>query len=613
MGHGRGWRAGRSRFSLRPIPSATVTVGLLSHAPRGVDHGRLSNTLLVASLLVAHASLHRDTSRCPYDQAVSTPSVSAATPTPLHTWSVPGPDGETFEIDAIPGSAVAVVGSNGAGKSALVTWMVADTPPGTVKRLIAHRRIWFSAAGPEITPAQRASQGTYAQDWDRSNDSRWLDHLEGNRASIILFDLLGRINDQNRAGMDLLEKGRRRRDVMASVGERVLPKLNRILETSGLVVQMRVTEQQMFAAVRTTLGVEYPISQMSDGEKAALLLAAEVLTAPEGQVILIDEPERHLHRSISAGLVDSIIRERPDCGFVVFTHDLDLAAALASRAPTHILAGCTWAGDSVAAWDLQTLEPGSALPETVRMAVLGGRHNVLLIEGGPASVDVSLYKLLFPEWTCSPAGGCAEVIRAVTGVRTSADYHWVNAVGIVDGDGRSESEREALRKKGVLALPVNEVECLYFLPSVIRAVARVQAAAYGGDLEELVGSAESAALTALQRPGELERFATKLATDEVTRRFVDHLPTTVGLDDVNVTFPSPYPAQLGTLQGLLATNNLGGLVRMVSIRDSRVPGLIASALRFRSGDHYELVAREQIAKSSKLRAKVLDEIGALPL
>ncbi|QPE04697.1 ATP-binding cassette domain-containing protein [Microbacterium schleiferi] len=201
---------------------------------------------------------------------------------PLAEWAIPLPPGGTIRIDAFSGHAVTIVGANGAGKSALATWMVARRPAGTVKRLIAHRRIWFSSSGPEISPAQRESQSKNADIWDRQNESRYLDHLDGQRASIALFDLLGMINDQNRQAVELYDDGSSTEVVRSVTGERLLPRLNRILANAGLHVAMSVTPVQTFSARHAGLGVEYPIYQMSDGEKSALLLAAEVLTAARG-------------------------------------------------------------------------------------------------------------------------------------------------------------------------------------------------------------------------------------------------------------------------------------------------------------------------------------------
>ena len=42
----------------------------------------------------------------------------------------------------------------------------------------------------------------------------------------------------------------------------------------------------------------YGAAELSDGERNALLISAEILTAKDGTLLIIDEPERHLHRSI---------------------------------------------------------------------------------------------------------------------------------------------------------------------------------------------------------------------------------------------------------------------------------------------------------------------------
>ena len=68
----------------------------------------------------------------------------------------------------------------------------------------------------------------------------------------------------------------------------------------------------------------YSVAEMSDGERNALLLAAEVLTVPSGTLILIDEPELHLHRSIISSLLTGLFSNRSDCMFVISTHEVML-------------------------------------------------------------------------------------------------------------------------------------------------------------------------------------------------------------------------------------------------------------------------------------------------
>ena len=68
----------------------------------------------------------------------------------------------------------------------------------------------------------------------------------------------------------------------------------------------------------------YSIAQLSDGERNALLIATNVLTVKDGTLVLIDEPERHLHRSIISPLLTHLFAQRPECAFIVSTHDVML-------------------------------------------------------------------------------------------------------------------------------------------------------------------------------------------------------------------------------------------------------------------------------------------------
>jgi len=164
---------------------------------------------------------------------------------------------------------------------------------------------------------------------------------------------------------------------------------------------------------------------------------------------------------------------------------------------TYSLTGCTWTGQGADGWELFSVDASAELPESARLAILGGRRELLFIEGEAHSLDLRLYKLLFPNWTLFPAGGCDQVIRAVTGLRTSRPHHWLNARGVVDGDGRTADEEGALQARGILALPVSEVENLYYSDVVMKAVAATQAALVDESADTLLNQARMTALQAL--------------------------------------------------------------------------------------------------------------------
>ena len=68
----------------------------------------------------------------------------------------------------------------------------------------------------------------------------------------------------------------------------------------------------------------YSIAELSDGERNVILIASEVLAVPSSTMILIDEPEQHLHQSIISSFLKALFTMRSDCVFVVSTHEVIL-------------------------------------------------------------------------------------------------------------------------------------------------------------------------------------------------------------------------------------------------------------------------------------------------
>jgi hypothetical protein len=533
-------------------------------------------------------------------------------------WDVPGVGANApVHVVARAGHSTAVVGANGSGKSALGLWMEqhnAGFP--RIRRLIAHRKLWFEYAGPEITSAQRESTRTSVTVWSRQHESRYLDRADAQRASMILFDILARVNHEYAQMVTVFRTGASLQEVEAQLGPPLLDRLNAIFRAAGLVIELRLTDAQTINAVNSSSGTEYPIFQMSDGEKSALLLAGEVLTTPAESVYIIDEPERHLHRSISAGLIEAIIADRQDSHFVVLTHDLELAAALSGGGgQAYSLTGCTWTGRDADGWELFPVDASAEIPESARLAILGGRRDLLFIEGDTHSLDLRMYKLLFPNWTLFPTGGCDQVIRAVTGLRTSQSHHWLNARGVVDGDGRTEDEKSSLHARGILALPVSEVENLYYSDAVMKAVGARQAEAVDESADILTNRARETALQALRDHGAPERLASALALSVARRQILEQLPTSIDTTSalVTVSLPSPYPELLAQIVALLDAGDLDGLIRLVPIRDTGLRAQVARSLRFRNNADYEAAARVRIREDVTLAATVRALVGPMPL
>lgn len=533
----------------------------------------------------------------------------------IATWTIPRIGGDPLVIDAVVGEVITVVGANGAGKSALATHLAATAPRDKIHRVLAQRKIWFANSGPNISASGREQMTSTLEHWNTASDSRFRDHADGQRTDIALFDLLGKITAEDHRIAELaLTERRSPEEIDEIIGTRLFDVLNSVLERAGLVIQVKTTDKQTFNAVHRELGSEYPIAQMSDGERSALLLAAEVLVAPDNCIILLDEPERHLHRWISAGLVEALIDARTDCSFVVLTHDLDLALGLSAR-PGKVLAalGVEWSGNAAAFWDVKILTTEAHLTEDARRGILGGRRRILFIEGTAGSLDYALYSLLFPAWTLSASGSCEWVIRSVEGIGKTQSHHWVYAAGIVDGDGRSEQEREALITKGVHPIKVSEVESLYYMPAVLAAVATKLTELDGQGTENRVSAAKAAGIAALAANQGLHRIAKKLATDEVWRKLVTAVPSEITDPEITFNLPSPYAKIKARLDELHAEDNYEELVRITPIRDSAFRDRVTTALGAHSKEQYQSAARRAIAESPELIADLRREVADLIL
>jgi hypothetical protein len=267
-----------------------------------------------------------------------------------------------------------------------------------------------------------------------------------------------------------------------------------------------------------------------------------------------------------------------------------------------------WSANEPSYWQLHEVEPDGSLPEEARKAILGGRQDVLFIEGRSDSLDLALYRLLFPDWQLLPVGGCDLVIRSVTGLRESEAHHWINPIGIVDRDGRSEEERASLSSRSIHALPVSEIENLYLDPQLLEAVAEKQSTTIGVLADEMIESARQSILSELTTAGTLPRIAKKLAKDEVARKLVAQMPSEVSDDDVTISFPSPYPRVLAELNNMLEAEDVQGLMRAVPIRNTGVRAKVAAALRFTSVQDYQQAARVCVSEDKQLAESLREAV-----
>lgn len=219
-------------------------------------------------------------------------------------------------------------------------------------------------------------------------------------------------------------------------------------------------------------------SKLSQGEKTVLYYIAAVLYAPHEAVIFIDSPTLFIHHSIISNLWTAIEELRPDCIFVYNSVDVEFVA-------TRLRNACIWVKsfDSEGnRWDYEVMSH-TPISEDLFVELAGSRRPVLFIEGDAQhSIDAKLYSLVFSDWTVRPLGSCNKVIETTRTFNDLKYMHHLRSRGIVDRDRRTEIEVGYLRRKQIMVPDVAEVENLFLLEPVIRAMARRR----GRDAEKIV-------------------------------------------------------------------------------------------------------------------------------
>lgn len=206
---------------------------------------------------------------------------------------------------------------------------------------------------------------------------------------------------------------------------------------------------------------EYNANQMSDGERVCLYMICQVLSAPSNMLIIVDEPELHLHSSIMNKLWNTLEQARPDCHFIYVTHDTEFAT-------NHPDAEIIWVKsyDGQSKWEYEILKENE-LPDELLLKILGNRKNVLFIEGKSGSWDYKIYGSIFNNFFIIPCASCNEVIRRTKTYNENNLLHHLKVFGIVDRDYRNENEIDALRSANVYYIEVAEVENLFLTEEVL--------------------------------------------------------------------------------------------------------------------------------------------------
>ncbi|MTK53623.1 AAA family ATPase [Paludibacter sp.] len=499
----------------------------------------------------------------------------------------------SLNIPLIEGQALFVLGANGVGKSTLMYNLFLQNKNHS-KRILAHRQTWFDDNSMNMTASQKKQNEEWIKGHDSNTYSRWKDEFTQKRSSISIFDLINSENIRarriaNAVDTDKIELAKKYSNFQAP-----LQAINELLAISNIPITITLgREEHLFASKN---GCEpYSIAELSDGERNALLICADVLTTEPNRLIIIDEPERHLHRSIISPLLTSLFHKRRDCVFVISTHDVFLPVDH-YESQVLLLRSCNWNGKNIKDWDADLISDTAKIPDSVKLDILGAKRNILFVEGEYESLDRQIYQLIFPNVTVIPQGSCNKVEKAVEGIKGTVELHWINAYGLIDSDDRTRDQIQTLHSKGIAALKSYSVESLYYNLDIVKKVAKRLSEVTGMDENELYAKATSEIINNL-RPHK-ERLCSRLCEKQVRNKVMTILPKHKDIAQKRIfqyalDLKEVIEKEEALFEKLIAENNLNGLISRYPIRETPVLTKIATGLGL-TRDKYECAVRKLI-------------------
>lgn len=520
---------------------------------------------------------------------------------------------EPVKLDIKSGQPTFILGRNGTGKSALAQYLSSQLIGS--KKIVympGSRPSYFDHESLTMTPQSRKDFDNNLS-WYSGIDARWKSLAGTTHNEKAIHDLTAAETQYKIDIANQIKEEGKESNAICKLQENNSPldKVNSLLQQANLDVQLKMHEGELKAQRSESI---YSYAKMSDGERTALIFAAEVTSAKPKTIFIIDEPELHLHPSIVISLIRALVLDRADCGFVICTHELLLPQAV-QNSQVILVRECTWESDTVTNWDIDLIENKDEIAEWLWVDVVGSRRIVLFVEGDEQSLDQPLYSILFPNATVRPCRSCKDVIEAVRGLNAMESKHRIKAFGLIDGDGMSQTTIERFQKDYIYPLPVYSVESLIYSEECMSAVSERQAETLSETKENLINTAVDMALNSLIIKGVKENLAARVAERKIREEILSKIPTHRNIkketNTIDFSYENPYQNELSTISELIQNKNINEIIARYPIRESGIPKAVANAVRLPSSADYERAVIAQVQKNQTLQNKLKERLGEL--
>ena len=509
----------------------------------------------------------------------------------MNSFKVSIDGGEDIFLRLNSGEVAYVLGANGSGKSTL---LYAWARSGVKNVLISgNREVVFKDSSVSVSAAEAKKHAGFAESQigtvtarhtkNNHNNESWLNRIVFSLKSVGDYH-----NDQYRKA----DQENRLADKVKWHETMPLERINGSLRAASFPLTLSWSPQSELIVNKDGIDTPYGIDKMSDGERAALILSAAVILADLDVTILLDEPERHLHRAISAPLINSLRSTRPDLSWVISTHDISLPKDDVDSKKLVIY------GYTGALWNAELMPAKVFENGLLADAIYGARRKILFVEGERTSLDLAIYNVLFKGVAIVPVESCRQVRNAVVSLKEISEEHHVAACGLVDLDNRVDIS--SLRAEGIALLGVYAVESVYYHPYVIAHILEVAGTVM--TLEDIFLLGCKAITVA-----DIERLASDADYKRFRLAYMEAMPSVKDFrggscaPEVEV---APREDSVTLFKELVDSGRWGDVVRAFKIKSTRATKEISKSLGFSNATAYELAVIKLLERDEALREKL---------